>query len=379
MNVRLKLNIVIFLLFILPAVSFTAFSLVQGFNGWAGFVQLLSAIVMIIGFVIINREVNSNKPAPAVQVEKETAVSRDKQVFEALKSPVTELNDTLTDFQNRLEALSGTVKDILKGAQIQSDNVVKSTDAMTEMSSGIQQIAANAEIVANTSKNASDAAEDGFRLIDQMLGQMETIHKTVDQLSEVITDMAGHSNEINQIVSTIEDIAGQTHLLALNAAIEAARAGEHGKGFAVVAGEVGKLSKQSTDATSQISEIVDSIQKNVSKAVDMAAGGKKEVSSGMTVVEAAKRDFGVIQKEVGAASKQTMEMSAAVQQLSAGSEEITKITAFTMKVQQGGTVKITELDKSLQNFQATFEEATDKCRDLQINIDNKMKREEARI
>lgn len=378
MNVRLKLNIVILALFILPAVPFAAFSLIQSFNGWAGLVLLLSAIVMIIGFIIVNKEVNTNKPTPAVQAEKETAVSKDEQIFEGLKSPVTELNDRLADFHRRLETLSDAVKDIMKGAQIQSDNVVKSTNAMTDMSGGIQQIAANAEIVAKTSKNAANAAEDGFRLIDQMIGQMETIHKTVDQLSKVITNMASHSNEINQIVNTIEDIAGQTHLLALNAAIEAARAGEHGKGFAVVAGEVGKLSRQSTEATSQISEIVGSIQENVGKAVDMAANGINEVSNGMTVVGAAKQDFNVIQQEVGEASRQTMEMSAAVQQLSAGSEEITKITAFTMKVQQGGTAKIIELNKSLQDFQATFEKATGECRDLQTNIENKIKEEGAR-
>ncbi|WKB36118.1 methyl-accepting chemotaxis protein [Terrilactibacillus sp. S3-3] len=373
MNVRLKLNIVILALFILPAASFTAFSLAQGFNGWASLVQLLSAVVMIIGFIIVKREVNSAKPAPAVQVKEETAVSNNEPVFEELRSPIAEWNATLDDFHHRLETLSGVAEDILKGAQIQSSNVVKSTDAMTEMSSGIQQIAANAEIVSSTSKNASDAAEDGFHLIGKILGQMETIHQTVEQLSEVITDMASHSNEINQIVNTIEDIAGQTHLLALNAAIEAARAGEHGKGFAVVAGEVGKLSKQSTEATSQISEIVSSIQQNVGKAVGMATNGKNEVSNGMTVVDAANRTLKSLKrKSAGRPSKlwRCPLLFSSYQPVPKKS----KITAFTMKVQQGGTAKITQLTESLQDFQSAFETAAGKYQDLQTNIETKIKR-----
>lgn len=62
--------------------------------------------------------------------------------------------------------------------------------------------------------------------------------------------------EIKSISDTIRGISSQTNLLALNASIEASRAGEQGKGFAVVAEEVTKLAEQSTEAISNVNDLI---------------------------------------------------------------------------------------------------------------------------
>ncbi|MFP6847107.1 MAG: methyl-accepting chemotaxis protein [Pseudomonas sp.] len=90
-----------------------------------------------------------------------------------------------------------------------------------------------------------------------VLQQVEVIGKSEQQLELVIQQLTSQLEEVSKVIGVIASISQQTNLLALNAAIEAARAGEHGRGFAVVAEEVRRLAGHTTDATSQVSDIIE--------------------------------------------------------------------------------------------------------------------------
>src|SRR5206468_6485887 len=87
--------------------------------------------------------------------------------------------------------------------------------------------------------------------------QMESIADSVVKLSE-------QGQAIGEIIATVNDLAEQSNLLAVNASIEAAKAGEQGKGFAVVAQEVKSLAEQSKQATAQVRNLLNDIQKATS-------------------------------------------------------------------------------------------------------------------
>lgn len=97
------------------------------------------------------------------------------------------------------------------------------------------------------------------------------------QLNQVVRQLTDASQRIGGVVKLISQIAGQTNLLALNATIEAARAGEAGKGFGVVAAEVKNLSRQTAQATEEISGEITKMRSTVDNTAELVAAMSKSI------------------------------------------------------------------------------------------------------
>ncbi|MFI8616628.1 methyl-accepting chemotaxis protein [Acidovorax sp. NPDC077693] len=199
--------------------------------------------------------------------------------------------------QRSLREVVGTVREasdsIATGA---SQIAVGNTDLSQrteEQASNLEETDASRQ-AADLARTASAAAQDGGRVVGQVVTTMQEINAS--------------SQRISDIIGVIDGIAFQTNILALNAAVEAARAGEQGRGFAVVAGEVRSLAQKSALAAKEIKGLIhDSVGR---------------VEKGSQLVNDAGQVMGTLVTQVRSVADLIGEITSATQEQTAGIGQI---------------------------------------------------------
>ncbi|MBS4097378.1 MAG: HAMP domain-containing protein [Sulfuricella sp.] len=208
------------------------------------------------------------------------------------------MTQNLRDLIGQTGSLSSNVRDDVNSIHRFMEGITHNLDEQTARTGDVglavdgiaqtfAQIAENSEAAATKSREAAGLARDGSAIMQSTIQGMAKINSVVGEAAQSVETLGENSEKIGTIVSVIEEIAGQTNLLALNAAIEAARAGEQGRGFAVVADEVRKLAEKTGQATAEIGEVIQTIQKHTDYAVKAIQAGASEVQNGVVNANAA--------------------------------------------------------------------------------------------
>ena len=220
--------------------------------------------------------------------------------------------------------LHATAEQIASGAEEVEGQVSNIAAAGEEMSATSADIAQNCNMAAEGSRQATAAAVSGSQVVEETIAVMNSIAKRVKETAKTVETLGGRSEQIGEIVGTIQDIADQTNLLALNAAIEAARAGEQGRGFAVVADEVRKLAERTRKATTEISEMIKTIQSETNGAVIAMEMGVDEVAKGSEKAAQSGKALESILEKINEVTHQINEVATAAGEQTSTNLEISK-------------------------------------------------------
>ncbi|GFO67183.1 hypothetical protein GMLC_07620 [Geomonas limicola] len=204
-----------------------------------------------------------------------------------------------------------------------------------EMAATAADIARNCLRAAEEGSKANDAALAGAAVVEKAVATMDQIAERVKETARTVSSLGARSEQIGEIISTIEDIADQTNLLALNAAIEAARAGDQGRGFAVVADEVRALAERTSRATREIGGMIHAIQQETQQAVAAMEEGVAQVAQGTEETGRSGDALGHIVAQIATVTGQLQQIATAAEQQTATTSEISSnIHQMTEVVQE---------------------------------------------
>jgi methyl-accepting chemotaxis protein len=235
-------------------------------------------------------------------------------------------SSAIDEVTSTMHEMSVNVQNMVKSTQVQASSVSETSASIDQMVASIQRVADTAKVLLDISNRSREEVHNGIGTMDKATDGLNRINTTINSSGEIIGALGQRADDIGKIIEVIDDLAEQTNLLALNAAIEAARAGEHGLGFAVVADEVRKLAEKSAQSTKEISELIQSIQKEARKAVENMDRSTSIVNEGLALGSELNSALKKISNVVTEVYKFAQEIGAATNEQSHGSSQIARAT-----------------------------------------------------
>ncbi|MFH1116757.1 MAG: methyl-accepting chemotaxis protein [Pseudomonadota bacterium] len=198
-----------------------------------------------------------------------------------LRDRITLIRETIGDLDTSAAEMSASLSRVAENATLASGAVKETAATVEEVKRAAELAADKAAKVAHSSRQAVRITEDTRLNAEDRVRRIHVIREQMESIGEIVVLLSGQSRSVEEIITTVQDLADQSNLLAVNASIEAARAGDHGRGFAVVAQEIKLLADQSKQATGQVRAILEETRKLVSSVAVAAEQGNKAVEAGV--------------------------------------------------------------------------------------------------
>ncbi len=294
-------------------------------------------------------------------LEMTASINQIAQSTDALSAAVETTSSAISE-------MSASIKQISDNVNVLSLASEETASAVNKIATTIKGVEDNVNESAKVSENVKkDASEIGIKAIEKTIDGMNRIKESVEATGVIINKLGERSQQIGKILTVIDDVTDQTNLLALNAAIIAAQSGEHGRGFAVVADEIKDMAERTSFSTKEISQMIESIQKEVGDAINAMKDSSKNVIEGMNLSRDASSALSKILNSADKSAqmskdieKATMEQAKELHQVNKSVQSITDMVrqiAYATQEQTKGSKQIVDSVEKMRDISRQVSQA----------------------
>lgn len=273
-----------------------------------------------------------------------------RTIIRPLSGTIEEIDRASSQTSAASSQIASASQQLAEGASEQAASLEETSASLEEMTSMVRRTADSVQAAKGLTSETRVAADRGNQSNQKLHGTLGLIRVASNDMRGAVEGIKASSNNVAQIIKTIDEIAFQTNILALNAAVEAARAGEAGQGFAVVAEEVRNLAQRSATAARQTAELIEEAVKHANQGVSMNEKVFESVATVASAADEVAHALNEIVTRVTQVDRQVGEIASAASEQSAGIQQI--------------NIAISQLDKVTQSNAANAEESAGASEEL---------------